>query len=82
VEWNPIETAPKDGTRVLLTIQWDDDLVIASWIRGSWLADNSFIELRGDASMHSAIPQGDILGWMPIPEPLWRIRQLANTPTA
>ena len=29
VDWQPIETAPKDGTRILL---WDtDEAVIAKW---------------------------------------------------
>src|ERR1700761_4448721 len=71
--WKPIETAPKDGTLVILTVQCDDDPVIASWISGSWIANSSFIELRGDASIHSIIPQFDIIGWMPIPDPMWRI---------
>ena len=71
--WMPIETAPKDGTLVILTVQCDDDPVIASWISGSWIANSSFIELRGDTSIHSIIPQFDIIGWMPIPDPMWRI---------
>ena len=55
--WQPIETAPKDGTRVLL---WIEPVKIAmpfAWQDGRWMGD--------DYPLNMAWPTH----WMPLPEP-------------
>lgn len=62
-QWQPIETAPKDGTRVLLFTRWlgdgqyhcppFDDVQIGLWDRDEW----------------ELINIGDPTHWMPLPSP-------------
>lgn len=56
IAWQPIETAPKDGTEILA---WDgDDRKILRWALGRW---DDWDE------MPSAL--GKPTHWMPLPEP-------------
>lgn len=56
-KWQPIETAPKDGTLVLV---WDEDTPItASWDEGFGWCDNVRGTYWGFSPTH----------WMPLPEP-------------
>ena len=71
MEWQPIETAPKDGTRILVNFHgrvkevfWDDpygeNMTFAIWCV--------------DDDKHGPYPlrgysEGDDTHWMPLPEP-------------
>lgn len=63
MEWQPIETAPKDGTQILVTRwskslnQWDTGVVI--WLSGTWK-----VKPTRDLRL-------SLLGthWLPLPEP-------------
>jgi len=58
--WQPIETAPKDGTSILIATNADaDGVVIARWFKYNGLA--AFRD--GDADPHSPTH------WMPLPNP-------------
>jgi hypothetical protein len=66
MEWQPIETAPKDGTVVLLFVPGDDDCREDCWITASWDG------LMGGVWMDNA--RGEWWGfgpshWMPLPPP-------------
>jgi hypothetical protein len=56
-EWKPIESAPKDGTWVLLGYEGSDTIMIASWNGRSW----------DDGDFHSTIDGAT--HWMPRPNP-------------
>lgn len=76
MEWQPIETAPKDGTRVMLWRGFTDfglwsEMVIAEWRDDTWMwpAENP--------STHGEWEENDLLDgfecnsfthWMPLPE--------------
>lgn len=75
--WQPIETAPKDGTSVLLCkeidadgnpIDWSEDLKtaqvfvqVAAWWEDCWVVYCSLIE---DPLLHF-----EPTHWMPLPDP-------------
>jgi hypothetical protein len=54
MEWQPIETAPKDGTVII--VYAPDFFQTAAWAGNGWTnAANSWL--------------GDVTHWMPLPEP-------------
>jgi len=54
MEWQPIETAPKDGTVII--VYAPDFFQTAAWTDGIWTnASESWL--------------GDVTHWMPLPEP-------------
>jgi hypothetical protein len=69
VDWQPIETAPKDGTRILL---WDtDEAVIAKWgeisMGGAEGWQIAVVNMVGDVNYYEAA--FNPTHWMPLPEP-------------
>lgn len=54
--WQPIETAPKDGTP-LLVLADDNEMFVGCWKRGGW-------ELFGAYARISPVHM-----WMPLPDP-------------
>lgn len=59
MKWQPIETAPRDGTRVL--IYNGEDVLEARYCFGCW-QDPVYSEWMGDVA-------GKPTHWMPLPEP-------------
>lgn len=59
MDWRPIETAPKDGTAVLLNLPEMGDVVSGAFCDGRW-EDNGMAQCRF---------MGDPTHWMPLPEP-------------
>lgn len=81
--WQPIETAPKDGTRVMLWRGFPEfgewpEMVIAEWHDYEWQWPDSS-HLRGTSSTHGEWTRehlyngyssaSDFTHWMPLPEP-------------
>ena len=71
MDWQPIETAPKDGTEVLLFGEFDN-MAVAEWDHGdeAWVFAVTDVEIPG-------APKGtmfcsyfrDPTHWMPLPVP-------------
>ena len=62
-EWQPIETAPKDGTEVLL---WDGGVYLGHWLSKTWV----WVMAPRDAIDHRAhLDWCHPTRWMPLPEP-------------
>lgn len=45
--WRPIETAPKDGTVILLGVAWEPLVVVGFWKDGQWVAQWTLEPLIG-----------------------------------
>lgn len=69
MNWQPIETAPKDGTYILLNQRYlPDEPFIGYWFNRKWEADARAYDTNGDAIVISNIGgQADIDFWMPLP---------------
>lgn len=64
--WRPIETAPKDGTYLILV---DCDLVtIGKWMNSDALRDESWVGFDSIQSLHKTCVIAPT-HWMPLPEP-------------
>lgn len=55
-QWQPIETAPKDGQHILIAMP-SGTIVSAVWYAGGWEVDHT-----GSDEQHAT-------HWMPLPEP-------------
>lgn len=78
MEWQLIETAPKDGTDVLIWEQYSSTPVVARYFVykdrlgqdiGKWLACREHYDVDGDACLVDRLSQELITHWMPLPVP-------------
>lgn len=68
MNWQPIKTALKDGTYILIYDSYLSIISIARWY-GEWeLSDHYFYGAEG-SFVYSDINQKKITHWMPLPEP-------------
>jgi hypothetical protein len=77
--WQPIETAPRDGTRVMLWRGFTEigkwaEMVVAEWHDGEWQwpsDDNPSThgEWTVDDMLNGYCSCGDFTHWMPLPNP-------------
>ncbi len=72
MEWQPIETAPRDGTRLLLWAAWNDEPVIASWCVSrapySFEGWSTGWQTAGNYDVGYEALMG-VTHWMPLPAP-------------
>lgn len=61
-EWQPIETAPRDGKIIILT---DGFCTYAAWSDG----DSKTWDIADDFGEPNGIEEKYVTGWMPLPEP-------------
>ncbi len=64
--WRPIESAPEDGTHILLWWRTCLTPVSGRWVDGGEGGHGGW---RGDGDMVIPTNQGDCTHWMPLPEP-------------
>lgn len=68
--WMPIESAPMDGTSVLLWEEASIEPFVGRWGLGRcWEVDTEHVDTDGDANVISKLWQGGITHWSPLPPP-------------
>lgn len=58
MEWQTIDTAPKDGSRILLSRNWKESMAVCWWSE----IDEEWIPVAGSIFT-------DATHWMPLPSP-------------
>lgn len=70
-QWQPIETAPKDGSLLLLKEKWEDEPFIGQWVNSvygdKWAASRTHYDTDGDACVTDRIYSEAVSHWMPLP---------------
>lgn len=69
--WQPIETAPRDGSEVLLHEIYERLPVIGWWSekRKRWYASTEVYDTDGDATVIDKLYTEGVTHWMPLPAP-------------
>ena len=68
--WRPIETAPKDGTLLLLWEEYDTEPFVGSYgLDGVWYASTTYYNTDGDACVVDTVCSDAVTHWMPLPPP-------------
>lgn len=70
--WQSIETAPTDGTYVLLFEKYEEHPFVGCYAKGLWKADHSHVDACGGwdgASVVDNICQELVSYWQPLPPP-------------
>jgi hypothetical protein len=76
-EWQPIETAPKDGTDVLLVWRWNSGIhagvsvVLAGWTCRTHAHSSRHHDCPNEADCNEGwgAYRGEMSHWMPLPAP-------------
>jgi len=75
MEWQPIETAPKDGTKILVFCK-PDEIFTATWGKwtdahfNDWKATECWCVYDCEDAFYSHLLSGDrVKYWHPLPEP-------------
>lgn len=76
-QWRPVETAPKDGTTVLLVWKWDSgvhkgvNVIMAHWGCRAHEHQSRHHDCPNepDCRMNWGAYAGDFTHWMPLPDP-------------
>lgn len=63
--WQPIETAPKDGTEILVFV--GGTIIIGSWSNGSVLRDEGWYDAEAGVKFVNGLL--DPTHWQPLPSP-------------
>ena len=70
-QWQPIETAPKDGSLLLLKEKWEDEPFIGQWVNsaygGRWAASRTHYDTDGNACVIDRVYSEGVAHWMPLP---------------
>jgi len=77
-DWQPMETAPRDGTRILVALRASEqgpaEVDVARWARPMRSAEPCWIASDSAPDSPVVYSDGDLAFWMPLPTPLPKLR--------
>lgn len=73
-EWKPMATAPRNGTRILVTIRASEqgpaEVDVVRWGTASHAVEPAWIATDSDAEAPIIYAGGELASWMPMPDAL------------
>ena len=79
-EWRPMQTAPKDGTKILVTLRPSEqgaaEVDTARWVRSGRSDEGDWIVADSDSDAPIIYAEAELLSWMPLPSPLPKLRSV------
>lgn len=84
VGWQPMASAPRDGTRILVAVnaseQGPAEVDVVRWAKPERNAEECWVATDSDADSPVVYAPGELSSWMPLPTPLPRLRSRAPDP--
>ena len=70
-DWRPMRTAPRDGTRILVTVreteQGPAEVDMVRWSKPDASAEPGWLATDSDAAARIVYGDGELAAWMPVP---------------
>ena len=77
-QWQPMDNAPKNGTRVLVEVRASEqgpaEVDVARWAKADRSGEGSWVAADSDPGCVITYAEVELLGWMPLPTPLPKLR--------
>ena len=70
-DWRSMRTAPRDGTRILVTVrateQGEAEVDVVKWAPGEAGSDPGWLATDSDPAARIVYGNGELAAWMPLP---------------
>ncbi len=70
-DWRSMRTAPKDGTRILVTVRASEqgaaEVDVVKWAKADRQAEDGWIATDSDPEARVIYAEGELAAWMPLP---------------
>ena len=77
-DWRPMATAPRDGTRILVTIRASEqgpaEVDVVRWARPGVADEAGWLATDSDAEARIRYAEAELVSWMPLPAVLPALR--------
>ena len=77
-QWQPLASAPTDGTRVLVAVRASEqgpaEVDVVRWTKAQGSGEECWIATDSDPDCRVVYADAELSGWMPLPTPLPRLR--------
>src|SRR5688500_14980842 len=83
-QWQPMASAPKDGSKILLTLRSSEqgpaEVDTARWVKQGRSGEGQWIAADSDSDAVIVYAEAELLSWMPLPTPLPKLRSTQISP--
>lgn len=79
----PMATAPRDGTRILVTVraseQGPEEYDVVRWATSARSGEENWVATDSDPEARFVYAEGELAGWLPVPGQLPKLRSQSET---